>query len=193
MRVYDALPPVTDISTPNLTDKESALLLDCINKVRSGEKEYLVLLTNKKVTNTPKRMPVEDYQPHPALAPNAHKGWLVAAPTNKEGKVYLHLLDGARIPPDDGDFGHTRITMDGILSFEVLRERPGPLAPFEYEAGPEAPQPEHGPPPPIPSFGQPFDPRVLMAQALMFQAQAMLLQAQALMAQAMLTQPVHQR
>ena len=124
---FQPSPPVGDIVTPNLTGEESALLLDCINKVRAGETEFYVLLTNEKVTPTRRRMPGDDFVAHPALAPHAHKGWLVAAPLNKKGDVYLHILDDARkIVDETGEHpGHTRITMQGVLSFEVIKTRPG--------------------------------------------------------------------
>jgi hypothetical protein len=132
---FEPSEPLSAISTPNLTDSESAALLRCINDVRQGEKVFFVRLTNRKQTKSRKRMPGEDYRPDPSLAPHAHEGMLVAAPLNRQKQVYLHLLDEARAPGDEPT-GHTRITMRGILSFKVLAEHPGPLAPPPPVAAP---------------------------------------------------------
>jgi hypothetical protein len=142
---FTAEPELTALVAPNLTAEESSELLRCINDVRQGRKVFYVRLTNRKVTNTPKRMPETDYRPDPGLAPHAHEGMLVRAPTNKKGHVYLHVLDEARIPTHckrcgeelvsrrcagcNHEHGHTRVTMEGILSFKVLGDKPGPLAP----------------------------------------------------------------
>jgi hypothetical protein len=156
--------PVSAISTPNLSNEESAALLDCINAVRSGEKVFLVRLTNQKVTKSRKRQPGVDYRPDPALRPHAHEGLLVKAPTNGQGEVYLHILDQARRPGDE-EHGHTRITMRGILSFRVLAEYTGPN-------GRAAPEPVA------------VAPQDMLAQSLLMQAQAMMSMAMALQQQA---------
>ena len=169
MRTYDALTPVANVVTPHLTQDEHDSLLDAINGVRAGEKEYYVLLTNRKVTKSRKRIADEDYVPHKALAPFAHKGWLVAAPTNQKGAVYLHVYDDAR-QNEAAEHGHTRISMLGIRSFEVLRTRSGPLAPEEGEQAPQLEQQVV----PQPMAYQPCgDPRVMLAQAMFLQAQAL--------------------
>lgn len=184
--LYEALPPVSAIATPNLTDSESVEFLDSINAVRSGEKQFFVLLTNHKVLKAdggyahgPKRVPERDYDPHPALKPHAHMGWMSKAPTNDRGEVYVYVFDAARAQA--GEKGHTNVTMEGIHSFKVLNERPGPLAkpePVRLERKPEpvAPQPE------------PVDYKPLMVQAMALYAQSASLQAQAtaLMAQALM-------
>lgn len=181
-------PSVLDIQTPNLSDDESASLLEAINEIRAGRKQYLVLLTNRKVRKAngdyaygPKRVAGEDYDALPGVSPNTHIGWMSKAPTNKRGEVYVYVYDEARAQA--GENGHTNVTMTGIQSFKILAERPGPLA---YQAEPESPRLEQS----QASQGfapQPFDPRTLMAQAMFLQAQAASLQAQAsaLMAQAM--------
>lgn len=187
VREYVALPPVPNIVAPNLTDTESDKLLDCINAVRSGEKQFLVLLTNRKVRNGAgeyahgrKREAGHDYDPCEGLTPDAHLGWMSKAPTNKQGEVYVYVYDEARALA--GENGHTNVTMVGIRSFRVLAERPGPLA-VEPKTAPQlqqAPQPAPQP--------APFDPRLLMAQSMFAMSQALALQAQALMAQ--VTQPL---
>lgn len=116
------------VQANSLKPDELDALQECIDGVRSGEKEYYVLLTNKKQTNSKKRMPGIHYDAHPALAPHAHKGWLVAAPLNKQEQIYLHIFDEARAQELGENFGHTRVTLKGLRSFEVLRSRPGPLA-----------------------------------------------------------------
>jgi len=186
---FTAQSPVPDISTPHLTTRESSKLLECINGIRSGEKEYLVRLTNRKLQNSDgsykhgkRRESPGDFEADPALAPDAHEGIMYAAPINKRGEVYLRLKDGARAPQDE-EFGFTCVTLEGIRSFRVLGEFPGPLAP-EPVSEPEAPRLEQ--PQGFPGFqGFPgVDPRILMAQAMFTQAQAMILMGQALMAQA---------
>ncbi len=181
------MPQSPRIVCPNLTDNERIKLQACIDRVRSGEREFFVRVTNHKVTRSRKRVDGEDYNAKRALAPHAHEGWLVAAPTNKKGEVYIHIFDEARAK-DPNEFGHTRITMMGIQSFEVVRDpltgqditRPGPLgiedarqpAPKQAQAQQaQAQQPQLG------------DPRLLMAQAMFFQAQALMQMGQAMLAQ----------
>ena len=187
---FKPLSTVADISTPQITLKESAALLECINAVRTGEKVFFVRLTNRKARNEDgsykhgrKREPGVDFKADPALAPDAHEGILYAAPTNKQGEVYLRLKDGARAPEDE-DFGFTCVTLAQIRSFRVLAEFDGPAA---------KPAPQAAPQPEAPNLNQaqgqgfqpfPMDPRILMAQAMFAQAQAMILMGQALMAQA---------
>lgn len=176
---FAVLPEVGDIVTPHLTSRESSALLDCINKLRSGERVYLVRLTNRKIQKPDgtyaygrKREAGTDYVADPALAQDAHEGIMYAAPTNKRGEVYLRLKDGARAPEDEAH-GWTCVSLQGIRSFRVLGEFPGPLAPEPARLHGEAPTPSPA-----------FDPRVLMAQAMFAQAQALILMGQALMAQA---------
>lgn len=165
--------PLSVIVTPHLKAEESAKLLACINAVRTGEKVFYVRLTNHKVTNGPKRIPPADYVADPALAPHAHEGLLVAAPINRKHKVYLRIHDEARKPDEGRDFGFTNISMDGIESFKVLGERPGPLA-----------KPEPVAPAPQPHAFQQVDPAAMMAQSMFMMAQSMSQMAMALMAQA---------
>lgn len=168
---FVAEPPITVIVTPNLKAEESARLLECINKVRSGEKVYFVRLTNHKVTEGHKRLPPQDYVADPALRPHAHEGLLVDCKINRKGKPYLRLHDEARRPAEGRDFGFTNISMDGIESFKVLGERPGPLAHRRPEPAAQAPN--------------------LQATALAMQAQGLFMMGQAMvqMGQAMMGQP----
>jgi hypothetical protein len=143
---FDPEPPVSAISTPNLTDAEASALLKCINEVRAGRKMFYVRLANRRTTNGRRRMPGVDYQADPGLTPNAHEGWMYAAPTNKKKKVYLRLKDEARAKPDqepelDPETGeplvrwnYTSITMEGILAFKVIGNTPGPTVPVETAA-----------------------------------------------------------
>lgn len=184
----DALKAVPSIITPNLTDEEAAELLDAINDVRAGDKEFYVVVTNKKVTKSRKRLPERNYVPHPALAPHAHKGWLVAANTNKKGEVYLHILDEARRRPEqDENHHHTRVTMKGILSFEIQKVRSGPLAAvwfperlYKPENGPREPAQDASQEAPNPDLAFIYDPRFLRAQAALLRAHAVIQQAQAM-------------
>ena len=188
-REYVGEPPVTAISTPNLTEKSAGKLLNCINAVRSGEKVFFVRANNRKVTNSPKRMPGRDHKGDPGLSPGTHEGWLVSAPTNKKGKVYLHILDRARagvdsdveaydmtwaevqaeldqdklLPKNERCWNHTRITMLGIQSFRVITSQDRYPEP---QAAPVLVNPQ------------------AMVQSLMLQSQALMLQAQALSIQA---------
>ena len=162
------------IRADGLQSDELVTLKECIAGVRAGKKEYFVLLTNRKQTNSKKRMPGEHYAANPALAPHAHRGWLVAAPTNKKGLVYLHIYDEARAKEKGERFGHTRVTLQGLRSFEVEHDprsyqpitRPGPLG---------QPQPV---PTPQPATVPMPDPQALMGQAMILMGQAMVIQAQ---------------
>jgi hypothetical protein len=167
-QIQDPQPALDSIEAPHLTDDEREALHECINAVRAGELEFYVKATNRKVTKSKKRLPDTDYVADPTLVPHAHKGWMVAAPINKQGHPYIHIYDEARAAAKGDRFGHTRITLRGIRSFAVETDprtgeeitRPGPLAAPEETA-------------------QTFDPAPLQAQA-----QAIALQAKALAAQA---------
>lgn len=173
---FQAQPPISVIVTPNLKPEESARLLECINKVRSGERVYLVRITYHKVTNAPRRLPEQDYVPDPALRPNAHEGWLTEARLNKKGKLFIRLHDEARRPDDGHQHGFTCNLLDGIESFKVLGERSGPLA----KPGREAPEP-------VPQAVQGQSQAQVLQMALAMQAQGMFMMGQAmvLMGQAM--------
>lgn len=179
-RIFQPVEEVQAISVPNLTDEEASELLRCINDVRQGRKVFYVRVTNHKVTNGRKRMPGQDYRPDPGLRPNAHEGLFTAAPTNRKSKVYLHILDEARAPlaPGEKAHGYTNISLEGIESFKVLGEFPGPLAAHEAPRLEQQPQARDGQP----------DPAFLLAQSLMLQAQAMFSMAMALQQQAMALQ-----
>ena len=181
MRTHDAEHAVEGLVAEGLRPSELAELERCVNAVRAGELEFYVKLTNKKQTASKKRMPGEHYDPDPTLVPGAHKGWLVAAPLNKEGNVYLHVYDEARAKERGEGFGHTRVTLKGLRSFEVVTDprdgeqivRPGPLAEPESESEP-TPQAQA-----VVAFDA-----ALASQALMLQSQALMCQAQALMLRA---------
>lgn len=151
------------IQAAGLNTGELEELRECIFNLQNGRKEYYVLLTNRKQTKSKKRKPGEHFEAHPALAPHAHKGWLVAAAINQQGGIYLHMYDEARAKIRGDGFGHTRVTLQGLRSFEVLRDRPGPL-------GEPTPQPQ-------PVQAQMPDPQALMGQAMILMGQAMVAQA----------------
>lgn len=174
---FTPLPTVGDISTPSLTDAESAKLLDCINGMRTGEHVYLVRVTYRKQTRAKPRIAGEDYVADPALRSDAHEGIMYAAPTNKRREVYLRLADGARRPDETAEHGYTCLKPEGLTSFKVLGEFPGPVAQERQQAAQGFAQ------------GQGFAPQgnpmalMLMAQAMFATAQGLMLTAQALMAQ----------
>jgi hypothetical protein len=173
---FTAEPPISCIVTPGLKPEESARLLACINDVRAGRKVYFVRMTYHKVTDAPPRIPPQDYVPDPALRPCAHEGMLVQASINRKGALYLRLHDEARRPPEASrDFGYTCVSLDGIESFKVLGERPGPVAQRE-----QAQREAAAPAPTAPT----------MQQILAMQAQGMFMMGQAMfqMAQTMLAQ-----
>lgn len=172
---FTPLPTVGDISTPKLSDAESAKLLDCINGLRSGETSYLVRVTYEKQTKAKPRIEGEDYVRDPALRRDAHEGIIYAAPDNKRREVYIRMADGARRPDEDAEHGYTCLKPAGLTSFKVLAEFPGPVAQErqEREAQPQG----------FPQGFQP-DPAILMAQAMFAQAQALMLAGQAMLAQA---------
>jgi hypothetical protein len=180
---------VQSLRADGLRPEELAELRGCIKAVRDGTKEYYVELTNKKQTKGKKRMPGVDFEPHPALAPHAHRGWLVAAPVNQKGEVYIHLYDEARAKVLGENFGHTNATLRGLRSFEVMVDprtgeaisRPGPLGAPEPKPEPKpepAPQQQQG------QAFQGFDPRLFQAAAMFFTAQAFTMLAQVFQAQA---------
>jgi len=175
---FQALSSVLDISAPHLSAEEVVELLDCINAVRSGEKQFLVKVTNRKVGVSLARRPGVDYDPLPGLTPDCHIGWMSKAPTNKRGEVYFYIYDEARALA--GENGHTNITLQGVRSFHVLTSQPGPLA----QQPQQAPNLRQQAPQGFPQQPQGFSPEMLMAQNLMLMAQNLILVAQSLTAQA---------
>jgi hypothetical protein len=143
---FIALPPVAVLSTPKLDARQSALLLECVNGVRSGEHHYSVAITYQKQTKAKPRIAGEHYQPLPGVQPIFHEGTLVAAPSNKKGEVYLLVADAARAPvqgdsvSDDDATGWTAFKLTGLDSFRVLPngKLPGPLALAREEAKAQA-------------------------------------------------------
>ena len=192
------LSPVSYISTPGLSDKESASVLVCINALRARERVYLVRVLYDKQGESSPRIAGEDYVPDPTLVRNAHEGIIYAAPTNRDQQVYLRLLDGARRPDQEDNFGHTCLSLAGLRSFRVLGEFAGPaeqerqrrrehaaaLAAAQERAQLEAQKAAQQPQgfPNFPNFN--LDPRLLMAQTMFAQAQTLILMAQTLTAQA---------
>lgn len=178
---FAPLGTVGDISTPGLSDSESAKLLDVINGLRSGEHVYLVRVTYEKQTKAKPRIEGEDYVGDPALRRDAHEGILYAAPDNKRREVYLRMADGARRPNEKAEHGYTCLKPAGIKSFKVLAEFPGPVA-RERQERREAAQAAQAQ---AQAQAAPaFDPTVLMAQAMFAQATALTLAGQAMLAQA---------
>jgi len=165
VQIQDSQPLVEQIIADNLSDDECEVLLRCINGVRTGETEYFVELTNRKQTNSRKRMPGDDYVADAALVPGGHRGWLVACPRNKAGLIYLHIFDEARAASKGDKYGHTRATLHGLQSFKVMEDprtgdpitRPGPLGEDDADVAEQAAAPD--------------------PQALLLQSQAMLSQA----------------
>lgn len=172
---FTPLPTVGDISTPSLSDDESAKLLDCINGLRTGETIYLVRVTYRKQTRAKPRIAGQDYVADPALRSDAHEGIMYAAPSNKRREVYLRLADGARRPDETAEHGYTCLKPEGLTSFKVLGEFPG-YAAQERQAAQEAAQAAQPQSNPMALM--------LMAQAMFATAQGLMLTAQALMAQA---------
>lgn len=173
-----------------LRPAELAELQECVRHVQSGELQYYVELTNRKQTKSKKRLPGEHYDPDPALRPHAHRGWLVAAPTNLQDEVYLHIYDEARAKVQGENFGHTRVTLRGLRSFKALTDprtgeritRPGPLG------SPASTGPGQTPPFAGQSFPA-FSPQMLMAWAMFMQGQALAMMAQAMQDHARPTTP----
>ncbi|MGE3483478.1 MAG: hypothetical protein AB7L09_01980 [Nitrospira sp.] len=177
-RTFTPLSLIGDISTPFLSDAESAKLLDCINGLRSGERVYLVRVVYHKQTNARPRVAGQDYVADPALRRDAHEGILYAAPSNKRREVYLRMADGARRPDEMSEHGYTCFKPSGLASFRVLAEFPG-YAAQERQAAAQAEAQAAAQ-----AFTFNADPNVLMAQAMFAQAQALLLMGQAMLAKA---------
>lgn len=172
---FTPLPTVGDISSPKLSDAESAKLLDCINGLRSGETTYLVRVTYEKQTKAKPRIEGQDYVGDPALRRDAHEGIIYAAPDNKRREVYIRMADGARRPDESAEHGYTCLKPQGLTSFKVLAEFPGPVAEARQEAQAQAQAQAQAPQ---------ADPAILMAQAMFAQAQALMFAGQAMLAQA---------
>lgn len=110
---------VTSLPSHKLTPHESAVLLMVVNTVRAGFFMFQVTFTYNKVTTRPPRKAPADYQAMPGTTPLFHVGTVVAAPTNKDGEVYLRIVDAARAAAGD-EYGWTAFRPEGLTSFRVL-------------------------------------------------------------------------
>jgi len=101
------------------------MLLDAINGTRMGFFTFSVAVEYDKQTKAKPRLEGTHYLGLPGTTSKLHVGTLVAAPTNKEGEVYLRVLDMARA---DGESAAnwTALKLSGLKSFQVRGAVPGP-------------------------------------------------------------------
>lgn len=109
---------ITSIDAKTITAHERMQLLIAINGTRSGLFRFYVAFEYKKQTKSPPRIAGVDFLQLPGCPTNVHLGWLVAAPTNKNGKIYLRLADVARA---DGQnyTAWTSVIPTGLTSFQI--------------------------------------------------------------------------
>lgn len=124
---FTPMAPVTldAIDAPMLDEKTRGILLDAINGTRLGYFTFSVALEYDKQTTAKPRIEGEHYMGLPGVSSKVHLGTLVAAPTNKEGAVYLRVLDMSRA---DGESAAnwTAFKLKGIKSFQVRGAVAGP-------------------------------------------------------------------
>lgn len=128
---FKMLPPVEASAVASATmlsqDARDALLC-AINGTRMGLFTFSIAVEYDKQTKAKPRIEGENYVGLPGTTSKLHLGTLVAAPTNKEGAVYLRVFDMARA---DGESpaNWTALKLCGLKSFQVRGAQPGPLAP----------------------------------------------------------------
>jgi hypothetical protein len=134
------LAPVAAIPTGKLPQHEASKLLEVVNGVRSGEAQYVVTVTYDKQTKAKPRIAGETYQALPGVTAKCHTGTVVAAPTNRQGQIYLRIRDAARAPipgetpnPDE-EAGWTCVKPCGLTSFRMLSKLDGPVKLARAEA-----------------------------------------------------------
>ena len=95
---FTPMTPVTldAIDAPMLDATTRQVLLDAINGTRLGFFTFSVAVEYDKQTKAKPRVEGTHYMGLPGATSKLHVGTLVAAPTNKEGEVYLRVLDMAR-------------------------------------------------------------------------------------------------
>ncbi len=116
--------PVTEIKTSkHLKPEEQMSLLLAVNGVRAGLWAFYVAFEYDKQTKAPPRVAGKDFMPIPTASGKLHMGWVVKAPTNKQGKVYLLIADVARA---DGQkhFGWTAVRPEGLKNIQIRGFRP---------------------------------------------------------------------
>jgi hypothetical protein len=128
---FVALPPVEACAVASatmLSQEARDVLLAAINGTRMGVFLFSVACEYDKQTKAKPRIEGETYVGLPGTTSKLHLGTLVAAPTNKEGEVYLRVFDMARA---DGESAAnwTALKLSGLKSFQVRGASPGPLAP----------------------------------------------------------------
>ena len=124
---FTPMTPVTldAIDAPMLDATTRQVLLDAINGTRLGFFTFSVAVEYDKQTKAKPRVEGTHYMGLPGATSKLHVGTLVAAPTNKEGEVYLRVLDMARA---DGEraANWTALKLKGIKKFQVRGAVPGP-------------------------------------------------------------------
>jgi len=116
--------PIAVLPTSNhLTPEEQMSLLLAVNGVRMGLWTFYVAFEYDKQTKTPPRIGGTDFVQIPTASPKLHMGWVVKAPENKDGKIYLLIADVARA---DGTkhFGWTAIRPEGLKNLQIRGFRP---------------------------------------------------------------------
>lgn len=119
-------PPVMDIPTPLLSDRQRRDFLLAINAQRTGIAKLEVAVTYEIQTGKygDGRRPGVDFVSVPGVSPEAHLGPLTTATHNREGDFYIRLAD--RLRSTGLKTGWTSMHASGLTSFEILTISPGP-------------------------------------------------------------------
>jgi hypothetical protein len=131
LKTFAALPPVEACAVAGATmlsqDARDALLA-AINGTRLGLFTFSIAVEYAKQTKAKPRIEGEHYMGLPGTSTQLHVGTLVAAPTNKEGEVYLRVFDMARADGENAA-AWTALKLCGLKAFQVRGAVAGPLAP----------------------------------------------------------------
>jgi hypothetical protein len=108
-----------------LSSRDRARLLRVLNATREGRAHFVVELTYDKQTDADPRRNGPDFQAPAGVSLKSHIGLLVKAEKSKEGHFYVTIKDSLRT--NQGQIGFTSMRLEGIRSFKIVTETPGPL------------------------------------------------------------------
>lgn len=123
-RAFNPLPPISGVEAPGLTPLERTLLVLAINDVRQGAHAVWAKVQYDKQTDAEPRIDGVDYLGDDADG-KGHLVRIVAAPTNRDGEVYLKTQDYSRAN-GEAPWAWTNFKLAGLKSFQLRGLERGP-------------------------------------------------------------------
>ena len=115
---------IASVNAPKLTPQERAQLILVINTVRAGGVDVCVFAEYDSLEIGEPRISPADYLELPSDPHGKqHLGWITAAPTSKEGHIYLRMKDLMR-GNGESAWAWTSLRTEGLRKFQLRGLRP---------------------------------------------------------------------